>query len=74
MEVRAINDRINNNMYEANIKLVDENKYLQAENDILRGKVDRIGKYVTKVKKSVDEDNILYKYMDDIDYIVKEAE
>lgn len=37
-----MDNKINNNLYEANIKLVDENKYLKADNEILISKMNEI--------------------------------
>lgn len=67
-------DTIDEKLYKANIELVDKNKYLEAENKILSGKLEKIEKYVKKVKKSIDRNNVIYGYMNDIEYLIKDSD
>ena len=57
-------DKINNNLYEANIKLVDENKYLKADNEILVNKMNEI-------KELLQNDIITVEILDDIKKIIE---
>ena len=67
-------DSVDEKLYRANIDLVDKNRYLNAENKILNGKLEKIEKYVKKVKKSVKKSDIIYSYMNDIEYLVKDSD
>lgn len=57
-------DKINNNLYEANIKLVDENKYLKSDNEILVNKMNEI-------KELLQNDIITVEILDDIKKIIE---
>lgn len=67
-------DTVDEKLYKANVELVDKNKYLEAENKILSGKLEKIEKYVKKVKKSIDRNNVIYGYMNDIEYLIKDSD
>ena len=57
-----MNDKVNNNLYEANIKLVDKNKYLEEEVKYLRSKVENVTNLLKESLK-VEEDKLLREYI-----------
>lgn len=57
-------DKINNNLYEANVKLVDENKYLKADNEMLVNKMNEI-------KELLQNDIVTVEILDDIKKIIE---